>query len=103
MNNFIKNLKSLVNKSYFKYLIISIAFLIWITFLDSNSLLIHDELNQEINFDMIITQTYDIFLPMLLGGAILAIPVWLTTYLLTHSFVSSYKKSKIKKNKILKR
>ena len=48
MNNFIKNLKSLVNKSYFKYLIISIAFLIWITFLDSNSLLIHDELNQEI-------------------------------------------------------
>ena len=62
-----------------------------------------NELNQEINFDMIITQTYDIFLPMLLGGAILAIPVWLTTYLLTHSFVSSYKKSKIKKNKILKR
>ena len=48
MNNFIKNLKSLVNKSYFKYLIISVAFLIWITFLDSNSLLIHDELNQEI-------------------------------------------------------
>ena len=48
MNKFIKNLKSLINKSYFKYLIISIAFLIWITFLDSNSLLIHDELNQEI-------------------------------------------------------
>jgi len=47
-NKFIKNLKSLINKSYFKYLIISIAFLIWITFLDSNSLLIHDELNQEI-------------------------------------------------------
>jgi cell division protein FtsB len=48
MNKFIKNLKSLINKSYFKYLIISIAFLIWMTFLDSNSLLIHDELNQEI-------------------------------------------------------
>ena len=61
------------------------------------------ELNHEINFDMIISQTYEIFLPMLLGGAILAIPVWLTTYLLTHSFVSSYKKSKVKKNKILKR
>ena len=61
------------------------------------------ELNNQINFDMIITQTYEIFLPMLLGGAILAIPVWLLTYLLTHSFVSSYKKSKLKKNKNLKR
>ena len=60
------------------------------------------ELNHEINFDMIITQTYEIFLPMLLGGAILAIPVWLTTYLLTHSFILSYKKSKLKKNKNLK-
>ena len=60
------------------------------------------ELNHEINFDMIITQTYEIFLPMLLGGAILAIPVWLLTYSLTHSFVSSYKKSKLKKNKNLK-
>ena len=69
-------------------------------FLTSNK---QNELNQEINFDMIITQTYEIFLPMLLGGAVLAIPVWLTTYLLTHSFVSSYKKSKVKKNKILKR
>ena len=59
-------------------------------------------LNHEINIDMIITQTYEIFLPMLLGGAILAIPVWLLTYLVTHSFVSSYKKSKLKKNKNLK-
>ena len=48
MNKFIRNLKSLISKSYFKYLTISIAFLIRITFLDSNSLLIHDELNQEI-------------------------------------------------------
>ena len=62
----------------------------------------HLEINHEINFDMIITQTYEIFLPMLLGGAILAIPVWLLTYSLTHSFVSSYKKSKLKKNKNLK-
>ena len=60
------------------------------------------ELNHEINFDMIMTQTYEIFLPMLLGGAILAIPVWLLTYSLTHSFVSSYKKSKLKKHKNLK-
>ena len=60
------------------------------------------ELNHEINFDMIITQTYEIFLPMLLGGAVLAIPVWLLTYLITHSFVSSYKKSKLKNNENLK-
>ena len=64
----------------------------------------HNQFNYEINFDMIITQTYEIFLPMLLGGIILAIPVWLITYLLTHSFVSSYKKSKKKyKNINIKR
>ena len=58
------------------------------------------EYNDEINIDMIITQTYEIFFPMLLGGVILAIPIWLFTYLITFSFVSSYKKSK--KNKKLK-
>ena len=63
----------------------------------------HLEFNNEINFNMIITQTYEIFLPMLLGGAILAIPVWLITYILTYSFISSYKKSKTKKNRNLKR
>jgi len=45
--NFLK-LKVLFKKSFFKYLIISIAFLIWMTFLDTNSLLIHAELNREI-------------------------------------------------------
>ncbi len=63
----------------------------------------HIEFNNEINFNMIITQTYEIFFPMLLGGAILAIPVWIITYIITHSFISSYKKSKIKKNRNLKR
>ena len=48
MKSIIKKLKSLLNKSYFKYLIILSAFLIWMTFLDNNSLLIHNELNQEI-------------------------------------------------------
>ena len=43
------------------------------------------EFNYEINIDMIISQTYEIFLPMLLGGAVLALPVWLITYLITHS------------------
>ncbi|MDG1889384.1 MAG: septum formation initiator family protein [Flavobacteriaceae bacterium] len=41
-------MKSLFTKSYFKYLIIFSAFLIWMTFLDTNSLLIHEELNREI-------------------------------------------------------
>ena len=48
MKSIFKKVKSLFNKSYFKYLIILSAFLIWMTFLDNNSLLIHNELNQEI-------------------------------------------------------
>ena len=48
MKKFIKKLISIFNKSYFKYLLILSAFLIWMTFLDTNSLLIHAELNQEI-------------------------------------------------------
>ena len=48
MKSFIKKMKSLFTKSYFKYLIIFSAFLIWMTFLDTNSLLIHEELNREI-------------------------------------------------------
>ena len=48
MSKFLKNLKLLIGKSYFKYLLILIAFLIWMTFLDTNSLLIHAELNREI-------------------------------------------------------
>ena len=56
------------------------------------------KLNSEINFEMIINQTYEIFVPMLIGGAILAIPIWLTTYLIIYSFISSYKKSKIIKS-----
>ena len=52
-----------------------------------------------INFEIIIKQTYDIFIPMLVGGAVLAIPVWLLTYFITYSFVSSFKKARIKKQK----
>ena len=59
----------------------------------------YEEFNSEINFNMIINQTYEIFIPMLIGGAILATPVWLITYFITFSFVSSYKKSKKKKLK----
>jgi len=48
MKEFFKKLISMFNKSYFKYLVILSAFLIWMTFLDTNSLLIHAELNREI-------------------------------------------------------
>ena len=48
MKKSIKKLFSFFNKSYFKYLVILSAFLIWMTFLDTNSLLIHAELNREI-------------------------------------------------------
>jgi len=48
MNKFLKNLKTLIGKSYFKYLLILLAFMVWMTFLDTNSLLIHAELNREI-------------------------------------------------------
>ena len=56
----------------------------------------HKDLNAEINIEMILNQTYEIFVPMLTGGAVLAIPIWLITYLVTYSFISSYKKSKNK-------
>ena len=58
-----------------------------------------NNLSPNINFEIIIKQTYDIFVPMLVGGAILAIPVWLLTYFITYSFVSSFKKARIKKQK----
>jgi len=58
-----------------------------------------NSLSPNINFEIIIKQTYDIFVPMLVGGAILAIPVWLLTYFITYSFVSSFKKARIKKQK----
>ena len=54
-------------------------------------------LNSEISIDMILNQTYEIFIPMLIGGAIISFPIWLITFLVTYSFVSSYKKSKAKK------
>ena len=57
----------------------------------------HNNLNSEINIEMILNQTYEIFIPMLIGGAVLAIPIWLTSYLITFSFISSYKKTKNKK------
>jgi len=48
MAEFFKKLKALFGKTYFQYLIISFAFIFWMTFLDTNSILIHAELNREI-------------------------------------------------------
>ena len=59
----------------------------------------HVKLNQDINFDMIINQTYEIFFPMLLGGIIIAPLVWIISYFIIYSFISSYKRRKNKTEK----
>ncbi len=59
----------------------------------------HVNLNKDINFEMIINQTYEIFFPMLVGGIVIAPLVWIITFVIIYSFISSYKKRKIKKNK----
>ena len=52
----------------------------------------HSNLSNDINFEMIINQTYEIFFPMFVGGIIIAPFVWVITYLVIYSFISSYKK-----------
>ena len=54
------------------------------------------KISDEINIDMIINQTYDIFFPMLLGGIIIAPFVWIISYFIIYSFISSYKRRKNK-------
>ena len=49
MNNLLVRIRKIIKKSYFKYVIITVAFIIWMTFLDTNSFQIHSELNNEIN------------------------------------------------------
>ena len=56
----------------------------------------HVEIGRKINFDMIINQTYEIFFPMLLGGIIIAPLVWIISYFIIYSFISSYKRRKNK-------
>ena len=57
------------------------------------------KLTHEINFDMIVNQSYEIFFPMLVGGIIIAPLVWIITYYVIYSFIASYKKRKQKKTK----
>ncbi len=57
----------------------------------------HSPLNDEINFDMILNQTYEIFFPMLVGGLVIAPLIWIIIYFIIYSFISSYKNQKNKK------
>lgn len=56
----------------------------------------HVNNSHKINFDMIINQTYEIFFPMLLGGIMIAPLVWIISYFMIYSFISSYKRRKNK-------
>ncbi len=49
MNNLYIKIREIIKKPYFKYVVITIGFIIWMTFLDTNSFQIHNELNNEIN------------------------------------------------------
>ena len=49
MNDLLVRIRKIIKKSYFKYVIITVGFIIWMTFLDTNSFQIHNELNNEIN------------------------------------------------------
>ena len=60
-----------------------------------------EKITHEINFDMIVNQTYEIFFPMLIGGVIIAPLVWIITYYIIYSFIASFKKRRNKKNKRL--
>ena len=59
----------------------------------------HIDLSNDINFKMIINQTYEIFFPMFVGGIVVAPFVWVMTYLIIYTIISSYKKRKHKKIK----
>ena len=49
MNNLYLKIIEIIKKPYFKYVLITIAFILWMTFLDTHSFQIHNELNNEIN------------------------------------------------------
>ena len=58
-----------------------------------------EKITHEINFDMIVNQTYEIFFPMLVGGIITAPFVWIISYYVIYSSIASFKKRRNKKNK----
>ena len=60
-------------------------------------------LQSNINIDLILNETYEVFLPMLIGSAVIAIPIWLTTYFVIYSLITSFKKTKTKTKKTLRK
>ena len=58
-----------------------------------------EKITHEINFDMIVNQTYEIFFPMLVGGLIIAPLVWIITYILFIVLLRLSRKEEIKKIK----
>ena len=55
-------------------------------------------IQSEISLDLILNETYEVFIPMLLGGAIIALPIWLLSYFIIYSLIASFKKTKKKRN-----
>ena len=49
MSHLLIEIRKIIKKPYFKYVIITVGFIIWMTFLDTHSFQIHNELNNEIN------------------------------------------------------
>lgn len=49
MDNLFIKIREIIKKPYFKYVIITIGFIVWMTFLDTHSFRIHNELNKELN------------------------------------------------------
>ena len=48
MNNLLVWIRKIINKPHINYVIITFGFIIWMTFLDTNSFQIHNELNSDI-------------------------------------------------------
>ena len=61
----------------------------------------NSNLISNISIELILNETYEVFLPMMIGGGVLALPIWFLTYIIMYSFISSYKKTK--KNKKIKK
>ena len=59
----------------------------------------NEKITSNISFELILNETYEVFLPMLIGGGVLALPIWLLTYIIMYSLISSFKKTKHKKKK----
>ena len=54
------------------------------------------DFESNISIDLIVNETYEVFIPMLIGGGIIALPVWLLTYFTVYSLITSYKRTKNK-------